>query len=52
MGILGDNLYLKLSDDFEESYKRIENKTFEELKIVINKVYDNIMNKCGLKNKK
>ena len=52
MGILGDNLYLKLSDDFEESYKRIENKTFEELKIVINKVYDNIMNKYGLKNKK
>ena len=49
MGILGDNLYLKLSDDFEESYKRIEKKTFEELKIVINKVYDNIMKKCWFK---
>lgn len=50
MGLLGDNLYEKLSQDFEESYKRIENKTFEELKIVINKVYDNIMKKTGIYN--
>ena len=49
MGVLGNNLNKKLSDDFEESYKRIENKTFEELKIVINKVYDNIMKKCWFK---
>ena len=46
MGLLGDNLYKKLSEDFEESYKRIEDQTFEELKIIINKVYDNIMKKC------
>ena len=46
MGLLGDNLFKKLSQDFEESYKRIEDKTFEELKIIINKVYDNIMKKC------
>lgn len=46
MGLLGDNLYKKLSSDFEESYKRIEDKTFEELKNIINKVYDNIMQKC------
>ena len=49
MGLLGDNLYKKLSDDFENGYKRIEDKTSEELKIVINKVYDNIMKKCWFK---
>ena len=45
MGILGDYLNKKLYQDFEESNKRIENKTSEALKNVINKVYDNIMEK-------
>ena len=44
--LLGDYLFKKLSEDFEESYKRIEDQAFEELKILINKVYDNIMKKC------
>ena len=51
MGILGDYLYKKLYEDFEESYKRIENKTSEALKNVINKVYDNIMEKSVQKKK-
>ena len=50
MGILGDNVYNRLSEDFEQSYKRIENKTEEELKIIINKVYDNIMKKSLVHN--
>ena len=49
MILLGETLYKKLSQDFEESYKRIENQSFEELKNVINSVYDNIMKKSGIK---
>jgi hypothetical protein len=49
MSLLGENLYKRLCGDFEESFKRIENKTSEELKLVINKVYDNIMSKCYFK---
>lgn len=48
MTLLGETLYKKLSQDFEESYKRIENQSFEVLKIVINSVYDNIMKKTGI----
>ena len=51
MGILGDYLNKKLYQDFEESNKRIENKTSEALKNVINKVYDNIMEKSVQKKK-
>ena len=49
MSLLGENLYKRLCGDFEESHKRIENKTSEELKLVINKVNDNIMSKCYFK---
>lgn len=50
MGILCDNLNKRLLEDFEESYKRIENQTSEELKSIVNKVYDNIIKKCWFKN--
>ena len=43
MGLLCKQLYNKLKVDFEESYKRIEKITSNELKNTINKVYDNIM---------
>ena len=43
MGLLCKQLYNKLTVDFEESYKRIEEITSNELKNTINKVYDNIM---------
>ena len=49
MKILCENLNKKLLNDFEESYKRIESKTEEELKIIVNKVYDNIIKKCWFK---
>ena len=48
MGLLSENLYEKLSQDFEQSYKRLENKTSEELKVIINNVYDNIMKNSGI----
>jgi hypothetical protein len=51
MGILCENLNKKLLNDFEESYKRIESKTSEELKFFVNKVYDNIIKKCWFKEK-
>ena len=49
--ILCENLNKKLLNDFEESYKRIESKTSEELKFFVNKVYDNIIKKCWFKEK-
>ena len=52
MGILCENLNKKLLNDFEESYKRIESKTSEELKFIVNKVYDNIIKKCWFKEQK
>ena len=48
MGMLGQYLNDKLSNDFEESYKRIENETSKELKTIIENVYDNIMNNSGI----
>ena len=48
MGLLSENLYEKLSQDFEQSYKRLENKTSEELQVIINNVYDNIMKNTGI----
>ena len=48
MGLLSENLYEKLSQDFEESYKRLEDKISDELQVVINNVYDNIMKNTGI----
>ena len=47
MIFLRNFLFNKLSEDFEQSYKRIENIISEELKTVITKVYDNIMKKVN-----
>ena len=47
MIFLRNFLFNKLSEDFEQSYKRIENIISEELKTVITKVYDNIMKKAN-----
>ena len=46
MNLLCEKLYEKLCKNFEESYERIKDKISEELKSIINKVYDNIMKKC------
>lgn len=47
---LKEILFQKLSKDFEESYKRIENSAFEELKKIIYEVYDNIIKNNWFKN--
>ena len=49
---LKEKLYEKISKDFEESYKRIEDLTFEELKNIINEVYDNIIKNNWFYNQK
>ena len=49
---LKEKLYKKISKDFEESYKRIEDLTFEELKNIINEVYDNIIKNNWFYNQK
>ncbi len=46
---LREKLYEILTRNFEESYKRIEDKVSEELKIIINKIYDNIMSRNWFK---
>ena len=48
MGLLSEILYEKLSQDFEESYKRLEKKIFEELQVVIDNVYNNIMKNANI----
>ena len=48
MILLRNFLFNKLSEDFEQSYKRIENNISEEMKTIINKVYDNIMKKDNI----
>ena len=47
MIFLRNFLFNKLSEDFEQSYKRLENIISEEMKTVITKVYDNIMKKAN-----
>ena len=46
LNLLCEKLYEQLCKNFEESYDRIKDKTSEELKSIINKVYDNIMKRC------
>ena len=46
MILLRNFLLNKLSEDFEQSYKRLENTISEEMKTIINKVYDSIMKKA------
>jgi len=47
MIFLRNFLFNKLSEDFEQSYKRIEDIISEEMKNIINKVYDNIIKKVN-----
>ena len=49
MIFLGNFLFKILSEDFEQSYKRLEDIISGEMKTIINKVYDNIMKKIDIK---
>ena len=51
MIFLRNFLFNILSKDFEQSYKRLENIISEEMRIIINKVYNNIMKKTNIQRK-
>ena len=51
MIFLRNFLFNILSKDFEQSYKRLENIISEEMRSIINKVYNNIMKKTNIQRK-